>query len=69
MKKSFRRTTFISVVIYLQMLLGYVVNIYRFAKLDFKPSYRAEFVRGAGIIVPPLGSILSIIPIFDIKEN
>lgn len=37
---------------------GWAVNIYKFTQLDFEPSYKAEIIRGVGVI-PPIGAVLA----------
>lgn len=57
------------VLVYLLVVIlgcvGYVYNICRFCFLDFKPSYKAEVIRGVGIFIPPVGAITGFIPIYD----
>lgn len=44
---------------------GYVKNIVRLAHTDFQAPYKAEVLRGAGILVPPMGIIEGYIKIND----
>lgn len=46
---------------------GYVSNIVKLTKCDFKPSYKAEVLRGVGIVVPPVGIIEGYLSISDGK--
>lgn len=45
--------------------VGYIGNIVRLAHTDFKPSYKAEILRGVGIVIPPVGIIEGYIKIAD----
>lgn len=36
---------------------GYIHNIYMLCNDDFKAPYKAEIIRGVGIVVPPVGWI------------
>lgn len=47
------------------MLLSWGLNIYKITQLDFEPSYKAEIIRGVGI-VPPIGAVVAW---FDIGEE
>lgn len=38
-------------------VFGYFANIYKLTKCDFEPSYKAEVIRGIGIVVPPVGIV------------
>lgn len=51
----------------LLLVLGFGLNIYKLAKCDFKPSYKAEAIRIAGIIIPPVGCIAGYLNIKDGK--
>jgi hypothetical protein len=44
-------------IVVIGLFIGYVVNIVKLTKTDFKPPYKAEILRGVGIIVPPVGGI------------
>lgn len=46
---------------------GYVRNIVRLAHTDFEAPYKAEILRGAGILVLPVGIIEGYIKINDGK--
>ena len=49
------------------LFIGWFVNIYKFATLDFEAPYKAEILRGIGIPVAPLGGVLAFIN-FDEEE-
>jgi hypothetical protein len=40
------------------ILIGWGMNIYKFANADFKEPYKEEALRGIGIVVVPMGGIL-----------
>jgi hypothetical protein len=46
---------------------GYVANIVRLCSTDFEAPYKAEVIRGVGVVVPPLGVVLGFVPIADGK--
>lgn len=46
-------------------IAGYVVNLYKLTQLDFKAPYKAEVLRGVGVVVPPLGCFFGLINIED----
>lgn len=56
MKESLKSILVIG--LYLAVLGGYIMNIYKLTECDFEPKYRAETVRVCGIIFPPLGVII-----------
>ena len=54
------------VLIILALGTGWVVNCVKFARLDFEAPYKAEILRGIGII-PPIGAVMGWVPISDIQ--
>jgi len=46
-------------------LAGWVGNIVKFAGCDFKSPYKAEVIRGVGIIVPVVGAVTGYLDIED----
>ncbi len=52
----------------LAIFYGYCNNFYQFVKCDFKPSYKAEIIRGVGIITGT-GAIMGYIDIEDRPEK
>ena len=55
-------------VIILFAIGAWCVNIYKTTQLDFEAPYKAEVFRVAGILVAPLGVILSFVT-FDEEEE
>lgn len=47
------------------LFAGWAANLYKFCQCDFKPSYKAEVIRGAGVFIPPVGAVLSLVDIED----
>lgn len=45
--------------------IGWLMNVWSFAHLNFQAPYKAEVIRGAGILVAPLGGIAGYININD----
>lgn len=39
-------------------VVGWFMNLYKLTQCDFEPSYKAEVIRGAGVVVPPIGAIV-----------
>jgi hypothetical protein len=37
--------------------IGYVNNIIKLTKCDFKTPYKTEVLRGVGVVVPPIGVV------------
>lgn len=42
-------------------VIGWSMNVYKFANLDFEPSYKAEVIRCISIFVIPAGAIVGYI--------
>lgn len=59
---------FIIVLVYLIGVIGWGLNIYKLTQCDFKPSYKAEVIRGIAIFVAPVGAVVGYIDIEDGKE-
>ena len=53
------------VIVLLLPVYGYVANIVKLCHCDFEPSYKAEAIRTAGIIIPPVGVITGFCSIKD----
>lgn len=51
------------------IFIGWSANIYKLCKLDFEPSYKAEIIRGVGIVVFPMGVIIGYMDIKDHKPS
>ena len=47
------------------MMVGYISNIVKLISLDFKAPYKAEVIRLAGVLVPPVGVIVGYLTIKD----
>jgi len=39
------------------VIFGYAKNLVRLIQLDFNAPYKAEIIRGGGVLFPPLGVI------------
>jgi hypothetical protein len=48
--------------------ISWAVNVYRFVKLDFEPSYKAEIIHGVGLF-SPVCWVAAWIPVEDKKEE
>lgn len=47
------------------MPIGYLMNVYALTQCDFKEPYKAEIIRGIGIVAAPVGIIVGYIDIKD----
>lgn len=47
----------IVICFYFLLFLGYVLNIVKFVKYDFEAPYKAELIRGIGMVIPYGGII------------
>lgn len=45
--------------------LGWVMNIYKLTKCDFKDPYKSEILRGAGILIAPVGAVFGFLKLKD----
>ena len=52
-------------VIIVMGIFGYASNVYRLCNLDFDTPLKAEVIRGVGVFVVPLGSIIGYMDIED----
>ena len=52
------------ILIWLAGICGYVMNVVKFFKCDFKPSYKQEVIRGVGVVTG-LGAVIGYININD----
>lgn len=57
--------TGIGVVLLLVLAFGWILNLVKFFKLDFREPFKAEVIRGIGLAPTPIGSILGYISIKD----
>ncbi len=46
-------------------VVGYVKNVAGFTRCDFETPYKAEIIRGTGILFPPVGMIAGYVDIKD----
>ena len=47
------------------LLFGYITNISKLIKCDFASPYKAEIIRGVGIVIVPAGCFLGYVNIKD----
>ena len=66
-KSSFGLLAFILSVSLMVLLpiVGWIINIVKFANTDFKEPYKAEIIRGVGIGIAPIGMVTGYIKIKD----
>ena len=50
---------------WLALISGYFMNIYKLVQCDFKPSYKAEVIRGIGIATGVVGCVVGWLDIED----
>lgn len=63
-----KRAVVIVVPVAAILLIGYASNIVKLAHCDFKPSYKAEILRGVGIFIIPMGVVEGFLTIKDDTE-
>lgn len=51
----------VAAIIYLVLLIGWIINIIKFCQCDFKESYKAEIIRGVGIVTFFPGAVMGYI--------
>lgn len=51
------------------LTIGWAINLFKLIQCDFKPPYKAEIIRGAGVIIPPVGGIIGYLPILEEKKE
>lgn len=57
--------TTLTVLIVIALVGGWIINVVKFFRLDFREPFKAEVIRGFGLAPTPLGSILGYISIKD----
>lgn len=45
----------IAMIVGLIVVLGWWVNVFKFASSDFEAPFKPEIVRAVGVVVPPVG--------------
>lgn len=55
----------IMAAIVVTLFAGWIVNIVKFAQLDFQKPVKAEIIRGIGIVAQPVGGIIGFVKIKD----
>lgn len=55
----------IGVTIVIIGAVGWIANIYKLTKCDFKESYKSEILRGVGILVFPVGALFGYLKLKD----
>lgn len=70
------RTLFITCIVVVTLITclavtGYVANIVRLCGCDFTDPWKAEIIRGVGVVIAPVGCVLGYIDIQDgpVKEE
>lgn len=61
--------TVLFIAFWIAALFGYVANIYKLTKCDFDTPLKAEVIRVAGIVIPPVGAVLGFVTIDDASKN
>ena len=61
MRKEFPSLRLLLVAFIGFCVIGWSMNVYKFANLDFEPSYKAEVIRCISIFVIPAGAIVGYI--------
>ena len=55
-------------ILWLGLSVGYVMNVVKFCQCDFKESYKAEIIRGVGMVAMPVGGVMGWLSIADGNE-
>jgi len=55
--KDFYAIELVFIVLWLVIAIGWSVNLYKLVTCDFEAPYKAEIIRGIGLI-PPVGAIV-----------
>ena len=63
-QKGFTIIELIVVIVMIFSIIGYAMNIYKLVKCDFKAPYKAEIIRGIGIVTGT-GVVIGYISISD----
>lgn len=63
-KNVFKVFSAVILAFWIACVLGYVMNVVKFVKLDFHKPYKAEVIRGIGLL-PPVGAVVGYIHISD----
>ncbi len=50
-------------------IVGYGLNLFKLVEADFEAPYKVESIRGAGVVIVPLGGIVGWMPIDDGENN
>lgn len=56
-------------IIWMLVFVGWVLNIVQFCRCDFDAPYKAEIIRGAGVVIAPVGSVVGYLNIQDEKKE
>ena len=46
-------------------VVGWFLNVYALTQCDFEPKYRAEAIRGIGVVIPFVGAVAGWVEIED----
>jgi len=57
MRKGFTVVELVIVLLFVGGVVGYCLNIYKFASCDFEAPIKAEVIHGVGIIIPAIGAV------------
>lgn len=60
---------FAILLIWILSTLGWLINIAQFCRCDFDAPYKAEIIRGVGVIVAPVGSVVGYFNIQDVEKE
>ena len=54
-----------AVILVIGMIVGWVMNLVALCNCDFEASYKAEVIRGVGVVIPVVGGIAGYLDIED----
>lgn len=61
-------TVFFAIAFFIASCAGWVMDIYRFSKCDFRSPYKAEALYGIGIVCPSVGGVFGWIKFKDGRD-
>ena len=56
------------IIMLLGLFVGYIMNVVKFCQCDFRESYKAEIIRGIGLVAAPIGGVCGWLTIADGNE-
>lgn len=61
-------TILAGIILVIAGVIGWGLNVYQLTQCDFEPSYRAEILRGIGVVIPIVGAVEGYCTIEDVPS-